>query len=148
MASAHAATMAWRLLVVLRTPTGRSAMAPKHVLVVDDDPAILDLVARSLAMPEVRISTARRVSIARDVLARHKIDLIITDARIPGETGLGLAATARELGIAYILMSGDPEWATAHGVSPDQYLAKPFDLRHLRQLVESHLRAAAEENRA
>jgi len=116
-------------------------MVSKHVLVVDDDPSILDLLSRALTTDELRVSTARRVSMARDVLARQKIDLIITDARIPGETGLCLTNTARELGIAYILMSGDPEWATAHGIAPDQYLAKPFDLRALSQLVHAHLEA-------
>jgi DNA-binding NtrC family response regulator len=118
-------------------------MASKHVLVVDDDPSILELISRSLATAELRVSTARRVSLARDVLARQKIDLIITDARIPGETGLCLTDTARDLGIAYILMSGDPEWASAHGLAPDQYLAKPFDLRALAQLVQARLDAAA-----
>ena len=118
-------------------------MAPKHVLVVDDDPSVLDLVSRVLAMAELRVSTARRVSMARDVLTRQKIDLIITDARIPGESGLCLADTARELGIAYILMSGDPEWTAAHGIAPHQYLAKPFDLRELLGLVHAHLAADA-----
>jgi DNA-binding NtrC family response regulator len=118
-------------------------MASKHVLVVDDDPSILDLVSRALATVELRVSTARRVSLARDVMARQKIDLIITDARIPGETGLCLANTARELGIAYILITGDPEWAAEHGVAPDQYLAKPFELRTLLRLVQSHLEADA-----
>ena len=65
-------------------------MASKHVLVVDDDPQILEVITRSLCSRDFRISTARRVSMARDVLARHKIDLVLTDARIPGETGLRL----------------------------------------------------------
>ena len=133
--------MAWRLLMQKQVPVGWNAMASKHVLVVDDDPSILDLLSRALTTAELRVSTARRVSLARDVLARQKIDLIITDARIPGETGLRLTDTARELGIAYILMSGDPEWASAHGIAPDQYLAKPFDLRELSQLVHDRLDA-------
>jgi DNA-binding response OmpR family regulator len=117
-------------------------MASKHVLVVDDDPSILDLLSRALTTTELRVSTARRVSLARDVLARQKIDLIITDARSPGETGLCLTDTARDLGIAYILISGDPEWASDHGLAPDQYLAKPFNLSVLAQLVQAHLNAA------
>jgi DNA-binding NtrC family response regulator len=112
---------------------------PKHVLVVDDDPAILEVIERALAAANFRVSTARRVAVARDVLARQTIDLVITDARIPGETGLRLAQTARELGIAHIVMSGDPEWAAEHGMDPAQYLAKPFDLGALVQLVEASL---------
>lgn len=116
-------------------------MKPKHVLVVDDDPAILEVIERALAAANFRVSKARRVSIARDVLMRQTIDLIITDARIPGETGLRLAETARELGIALIVMSGDPEWAAEHGMDPEQYLAKPFDLRQLLLLVHASLDA-------
>jgi DNA-binding NtrC family response regulator len=126
-------------------PNGWRVVASKHVLVVDDDPSILDLMSRVLEGEELRVSTARRVSLARDVMARQKIDLIITDARIPGETGLRLADTARDLGIAYILMSGDPEWAAEHGVAPHQYLAKPFDLRELLRLVHARLALGAAE---
>lgn len=114
-------------------------MTPKHVLIVDDDPLILEVMSRALASSGVRISTARRVSTARDVLCRHTVDLVITDARIPGEHGLDLAQAAQDLGIATIIMSGEPEWAAAHGVAPDQYLAKPFDLRNLVRLVAAYL---------
>jgi DNA-binding response OmpR family regulator len=111
----------------------------KHVLVVDDDPMILDVIARALNSPELRVSTARRVSLARDLLARQTIDLVVSDARIPGETGLDLAERAKELGIAFILMSGDPEWASDHGLAPGQYLAKPFELRALVSLIQQAL---------
>jgi two-component system, OmpR family, phosphate regulon response regulator OmpR len=114
-------------------------MLPKHVLVVDDDPLILEVVSRGLASPSLRISTARRVSVARDVLAHDAVDLVITDARIPGETGLELAATAKDLGIATIVMSGNPEWAAEHGMLPEHYVAKPFDLLCLLRLVEERL---------
>ena len=114
-------------------------MPLKHVLVVDDDPMILDVISRALDSPELRVSTARRVSIARDVLARQTIDLVVSDARIPGETGLDLAERAKELGIAFILMSGDPEWAAEHGLAPEQYVAKPFEVRALVALVQDML---------
>lgn len=114
-------------------------MTSKHVLIVDDDPLILEVTARALASEERRISTARRVSTARDVLSREAVDLVITDARIPGEHGLQLAAAASDLGIATIIMSGEPEWAAVHGVAPGQYLAKPFDLRTFVRLVETCL---------
>lgn len=103
----------------------------KHILVVDDDPLILELLERALGAANFRVSKARRVSVARDLMCRHAIDLIITDARIPGETGLDLAQSARERGIAVLLMTGDTEWADEHGVEPGQYLAKPFELAEL-----------------
>jgi DNA-binding response OmpR family regulator len=118
-------------------------MTPRHVLVVDDDPLILDVIVRALAPLQVRVSTARRVSVARDVLVRNTVDLVVTDARMPGETGLALAEKARELGIACIIMSGDPEWAADHGIAPQQYVAKPFDLSELVALVHATLDRAA-----
>jgi len=118
-------------------------MTPRHVLVVDDDPLILDVIVRALASLQVRVSTARRVSVARDVLVRNTVDLVVTDARMPGETGLALAEKARELGIACIIMSGDPEWAADHGIAPQQYVAKPFDLSELVALVHATLDRAA-----
>jgi len=114
-------------------------MTPRHVLVVDDDPSILELIVRALASQAVRVSTARRVSIARDVLTRQSVDLVVTDARMPGETGLALAEKARELGIACIIMSGDPEWVADRGVSPQDYIAKPFDLSDLLARVQAVL---------
>ena len=95
-------------------------MSPKHVLVVDDDPMVLEIVERTLSAANFRVSKARRVAIAKDVLIRQTIDLIISDARIPGETGLHLAATAQQLGIAFILMSGDPGMGSRarHRVGP------------------------------
>ena len=119
-------------------------MNPKHVLVVDDDPLILEVIERALCAENFRVSKARRVSVARDLLMRNRIDLVITDARIPGETGLRLAETAHEHGIALILMSGDPEWAAEHGMDPAHYLAKPFELQRLLQLVHAALPAGGE----
>jgi DNA-binding response OmpR family regulator len=127
----------------MRSLADDGSMTPRHVLVVDDDPLILDIIVRALASRQVRVSTARRVSMARDVLIRHTVDLVVTDARMPGETGLALAEKARELGIACIVMSGDPEWAADHGIAPQQYVAKPFDLANLVALVQAALDRAA-----
>jgi len=118
-------------------------MTNRHVLVVDDDPQILDVISRALVARQMRVSTARRVSLARDLLTRQAVDLIVTDARMPGETGLALAERAKELGIHCIVMSGDPEWAADHGVTPEQYVAKPFELAQLTRLIEAALARSA-----
>jgi len=73
------------------------------------------------------------------MLLRQTVDLVITDARLPGESGLQLAQSATEIGIASILMSGDVEWSEEHGLSADQYLAKPFDMNSLKRLVSIYL---------
>jgi two-component system, OmpR family, phosphate regulon response regulator OmpR len=120
---------------------GMPRMGQKHILVVDDDPAILELLERALASDRVRVSTARRAAMARDVLMRQPVDLVIADARLPGESGLQLALSARDVGIASILMSGDLEWTAEHGLAAGQFLAKPFELRQLLRLVAERLAA-------
>ena len=116
-----------------------------HILVVDDDPAILEVVARALASEAVKISTARRVAMAREVLMRQPVDLVIADARMPGESGIALACAAREVGVPAILMSGDPEWTEEHGVAPEQYLAKPFAVAELKHRVAASLGGGVEK---
>ncbi|HUZ74572.1 MAG TPA: response regulator [Stellaceae bacterium] len=110
-------------------------MATKRILVVDDDPSVLELVARALAAADMQVTTARRVAVARAILSREHFDLILTDARMPGETGLEFAEMTRALGIATIVMSGEPEWNTAHGMKAQNYLAKPFDIARLLAVV-------------
>lgn len=119
-------------------------MANGHVLVVDDDPQVIEVASRALAAAGFTVSTARRVSVARDTLARQKIDLVLTDARLPGESGLALAETTRALGIATIIMSGDHEWLEDKGLAPGQYLDKPFNLKRLVQVVEMCIREGGE----
>jgi DNA-binding response OmpR family regulator len=125
-------------------------MTQSHVLVVDDDPQILEIIARVLSSADLRVSTARRVSLARDILARQAIDLVLTDARMPGETGLELAASTRCLGIATIVMSGNPEWAAEHGLQAAEYLRKPFSIQLLLAQVMAGLgrEAGASEDAA
>lgn len=117
---------------------GAGWMATKHVLVVDDDPGILEIIARAFELHDLRVTAARRVSVAKTLIARNRFDLVLTDARMPGETGLELAEMTRALGIATIVMSGDPEWAAAHGLAHKQYLAKPFEIARLVALVKAH----------
>jgi len=71
-------------------------MTPRHV------PCLSTMISsfstsyvRALASLQVRVSTARRVSVARDVLVRNTVDLVVTDARMPGETGLALAGKGK-----------------------------------------------------
>jgi two-component system response regulator PilR (NtrC family) len=99
-----------------------------HILVVDDEPDILRILSAILGRyPKVRVSTARRASVARAVLMSEPVDLLITDARMPGENGVALAQAAAELGIPTIIMTGDNEWAIAQGAHPVCLLEKPFE---------------------
>jgi DNA-binding NtrC family response regulator len=113
-----------------------------HILVVDDEPDILRLLTALLgATPGTRVSTARRASVARAILMREGADLVITDARMPGENGIALARLAEELGIPTIIMTGDNEWALEKGAPPEWLLEKPFEASTIHARVTRLLEA-------
>jgi DNA-binding NtrC family response regulator len=107
----------------------RRALAVKHILIVDDEPDVLHALGSLLAQREnVRVTPARRATVARAVLMREQVDLVITDARMPGENGVSLAEAAAELGIPTIVMTGDSAWAIAHGAKTESLIEKPLDV--------------------
>jgi DNA-binding response OmpR family regulator len=112
-----------------------------HILVVDDEPDILRVLESALQpCASTRVTTVRRSLIARSVLMRETVDLVIADARMPGESGVSLAQAAAELGIPTIIITGDAEWAIRQGAPPDDLLLKPFDAEALRARVERYFR--------
>jgi two-component system phosphate regulon response regulator OmpR len=116
-------------------------MSCKHIVIVDDDPTILELLRRFLSGPEYRISVARRASVARSMLLRDHVDLVLTDARLPGENGIELTRAAEELGIPALIMSGDEEWALSQGADATKLLRKPFGLVQAERRILAALNA-------
>jgi DNA-binding response OmpR family regulator len=116
-------------------------MSCKHIVIVDDDPTILELLRRFLSGPEYRISVARRASVARSMLLRDHVDLVLTDARLPGENGIELTRAAEELGIPTLIMSGDEEWAIRQGADASKLLLKPFGLDQAERRIIAALAA-------
>ncbi|MEM9601007.1 MAG: response regulator transcription factor [Pseudomonadota bacterium] len=106
-----------------------------HVLVIDDDDRIRDLLARYLGRAGYRVSTARDAADARAKMEGLSYDLLIVDVMMPGEDGVALVADLRShLDIPMILLTalGDP----AHRIrglkaGADDYLAKPFEPEEL-----------------
>jgi two-component system, OmpR family, phosphate regulon response regulator OmpR len=121
--------------------------AAPHVLVVDDDTRIRDLLGRFLGENGYRVSTAASAAEARGHMARFAYDLLILDVMMPGETGFDLARAVRKVSDVPILM------LTARGetsdriegleIGADDYLAKPFDPRELLLRMSSVLRRIA-----
>lgn len=106
-----------------------------HVLVIDDDDRIRDLLGRYLGRAGYRVSTARDASDARAKMAGIAYDLLIVDVMMPGEDGVSLVADLRNyMDIPMILLTalGDP----AHRIrglkaGADDYLSKPFEPEEL-----------------
>ena len=115
-----------------------------HILIVDDQKDICELVQDYLSGEGYRVSTANDGSGMRRVMAQHAIDLVILDLMLPGEDGLTLARALRnESGVGIIILTGRGETVDriiGLEMGADDYLPKPFHLRELLARVKSVLR--------
>jgi two-component system OmpR family response regulator len=117
-----------------------------HILIVDDQQEICDVVQEYLTGEGYRVSTAHDGAGMRRVLAQGHIDLVILDLMLPGEDGLTLARSLRsESGIGIIILTGRGETVDriiGLEMGADDYLPKPFHLRELLARVKAVLRRA------
>jgi two-component system phosphate regulon response regulator OmpR len=117
-----------------------------HLLVVDDDRRIRDLLSRFLSTEGYRISTADSAAMARAKLASLSFDLLILDIMMPGETGFEFARNIRETSAVPILMLTARDAAesriTGLELGADDYVSKPFEPRELSLRIASILRRA------
>jgi two-component system phosphate regulon response regulator OmpR len=117
-----------------------------HLLVVDDDRRIRDLLSRFLATEGYRISTAETAADARAKLEGLRFDLLILDVMMPGETGFEFARSIRKTSSVPILMLTARDAAesriTGLEAGADDYVAKPFEPRELSLRVASILKRA------
>jgi two-component system, OmpR family, response regulator len=118
-----------------------------HILVVDDQQEICDLVHEYLTDEGFRVSTANDGAGLREEMARSKVDLVILDLMLGGEDGLQLARELRgesDIGIIMLTGRGDTvDRIIGLEMGADDYLPKPFHLRELLARVRSVLRRAA-----
>ena len=115
-----------------------------HILVVDDDSRIRDLLARYLQDNGFRVTTAVDAASARACMRSLSFDLIVLDVMMPQESGLDFARTLRSSSRVPVLMltaRAEPE-QRIEGLETgvDDYLAKPFDPRELLLRVSNVLR--------
>ena len=118
-----------------------------HILVVDDDTRLRELLSKYLSENGFRVTTASDAADARARLAALIFDLIVLDVMMPGETGFELTADVRRTSRVPILL------LTAMGESEDRikgfeqgaddYLTKPFEPRELVLRIGTILRRAA-----
>jgi two-component system, OmpR family, phosphate regulon response regulator OmpR len=118
-----------------------------HILVIDDDSRIRDLLARYLQEHGFRITTAVDAASARATMRSLAFDLLILDVMMPHESGLDFARSLRRESQVPILMltaRAEPE-QRIEGLETgvDDYLAKPFEPRELLLRVTNVLRRRA-----
>jgi len=117
-----------------------------HLLVVDDDRRIRDLLSRYLSGEGYRITTAETAAAARAKLASLSFDLLILDVMMPGETGFEFARDIRQSSSVPILMLTARDAAesriTGLEIGADDYVAKPFEPRELSLRIAAILKRA------
>jgi two-component system OmpR family response regulator len=115
-----------------------------HILVIDDDPAIRELVVRYFGDHDLRVSVGASGRELFDRLDQSAIDLIVLDLKLPGEDGMQLAREVRERGtLPIVLLTGrDEEADRVMGLElgADDYVTKPFSPRELLARVRAVLR--------
>ncbi|MGD9740820.1 MAG: response regulator [Bauldia sp.] len=115
-----------------------------HLLVIDDDRRIRQLLQRYLTENGYRVTVAGDAAEARRRLGGLSFDLLIVDVMMPGENGLALTRSLRkEMGVPILILTarGDAE-ARIEGleVGADDYLPKPFEPRELLLRINNILR--------
>ncbi len=123
-----------------------------NVLVVDDSPESVELIKRNLQSKGYQIYTASNVQSAIKVLGSVAIDLLITDLKMPGESGIELVRHASEnyKGIGILVITGFPSIQGAVEsikIGAEEYLVKSFTDEELFTAVERVLNKT-KKNRA
>jgi len=119
------------------------SIAP-HILVVDDDSQIRELLAEYLAESGLRVSTAATGKQMTQILTDEAVDLVVLDLRLAGEDGMAIARSLREQSaIPIVMLTGVREEADrvmGLELGADDYLTKPFSPRELLARIRTVLR--------
>lgn len=119
-------------------------MSAGHLLVVDDDQAILDLLTDFLSEHGFTVATATDGRTMGQALDARPSDLVILDVKLPGEDGLSLAARLRATADIPIIMltgqGGDIDRIVGLELGADDYVVKPFNPRELLARIKAVLR--------
>ncbi len=118
----------------------------EHILVVDDDPSIRNLLTEYFTENEMRVSTAESGAAMSAILADAAIDLVVLDLRLAGEDGMAIARSLRsESAIPVIMLTGvrdEADRVMGLELGADDYLTKPFSPRELLARIRTVLRRA------
>jgi len=121
----------------------------KRILVVDDEKYILDFFVEVFQMYPVDVDTACDGRAALDMMQLHEYDLIVTDFKMPQMSGRELFEWIKEhrphLASRIVFVTGDtvsPETRSFFESTANRYLAKPFRIEEVREVVQRTLEAA------
>ena len=131
-------------------PSSRNPVLP-HVLAVDDDPMIRELMSDYLGQNGFRVTVVADGPAMRSVLAEKVVDLVVLDLKLQTEDGMAIARRLRdESAIPIIMLTGRREEADrvmGLELGADDYLTKPFSPRELLARIRTVLRRSRAEVR-
>jgi DNA-binding response OmpR family regulator len=137
-------------LVNDRSQAAQPAALP-HVLAVDDEPTMRELIAEYLGQNGFRVTAVADGRAMQDVLAEQVVDLVVLDLKLKSEDGMVLARRLREeSAIPFIMVTGRREEADrvlGLELGADDYLTKPFSPRELLARIRTVLRRRRAEMR-
>ena len=115
-----------------------------HLLIIDDDQRIRNLLKKFLHKAKFRVSTAKDAVHARELLKSLKFDLLVCDVMMPGEDGVSFTnSLSKELKIPIVLLTakGDIE-NRIRGLEAgaDDYISKPFEPQELLLRIQAVLK--------
>ncbi|MGF6743399.1 response regulator [Paraburkholderia atlantica] len=119
---------------------------PDHILVVDDDRGIRELVAGYLERNGMRVSAAANGREMHELLGKHAPDLILLDLILPGEDGLALYRTLRDnrhRAVPVLMLTANSDVTDriiGLEMGADDYMSKPFQARELLARIRAVLR--------
>jgi two-component system OmpR family response regulator len=120
-------------------------LAP-HVLALDDDPSVRQLVRDYLIENELRVTAVATGAEFMAVMSSETIDLVVLDLRLQGEDGMQIARRLRETSTVPILMltgrADEADRVMGLELGADDYLTKPFSPRELLARIRALLRRA------
>jgi two-component system OmpR family response regulator len=115
-----------------------------HILIVDDDAEIRQLLAAFLTDNGYRVTTAANGRKVRDTVAKGGIDLVVLDVMLPDSNGFDLCRSVRASSTTPIIMltakGGEVDRIIGLELGADDYLAKPFNPRELLARIKAVLR--------
>jgi len=125
-------------------------MSIQHVLIVDDEPDIRELLEITLGRMKLSTQAAGTITEARALLSRSDFDLCLTDMRLPDGNGIELVEHIQQncphLPVAMITAYGSMDTAVAAlKAGAFDFVSKPVDLQMLRDLINSALRLSEKD---
>ncbi|MGG5807932.1 response regulator [Falsiroseomonas sp. CW058] len=124
--------------------------AAPHILVVDDDREIRELLGKFLEKQSFRVTAARDAREARKLWPLGRYHLVVLDLMMPGESGLDLARWLRgqsEVPIVMLTAMGEEtDRIVGLELGADDYVAKPFNPRELLARIRAVLRRASADS--